>query len=57
MEFYKSIVKEKKKDNIKTEIFRHTISSILIIILLVLSSFIEAYFSSGLLSLTIKMFA
>lgn len=53
---YKSIIKDKRRENIKVEILRHTIFSACISALLVLSSLIEVYGSSNLLSLSIKVF-
>lgn len=54
MKLYKSIVKDKRKENIKTEIYRHTIFSGIMAVFLILSSFIEVYISSNLLNLCIK---
>ena len=56
VKLYKSIIKDKRKENIKVEILRHTIFSAFIAILLVLASFIEVYASSNIISLCIKMF-
>ena len=38
---YKSIIKDKRKENIKLEIIRHTIFSILMTFLLIVSSLVE----------------
>lgn len=54
---YKSIIKDKRKENVKIEILRHTIFSGFIAIFLVLASFIEVYASSNLLTMCIKIFA
>lgn len=54
---YKSIIKDKRKENIKIEILRHTIFSGFIAIFLVLASFVEVYASSNLLTICIKIFA
>ena len=56
IKLYKSIVKEHSKENIKLEILRHTIFSTIIAGLFIVSSFIEAYISSNLLTLSIKFF-
>lgn len=56
MKLYKSIIKDKRKENIKIEILRHTIFSGLISVLMVGASFIEVYASSNIVSLCIKMF-
>lgn len=56
MKLYKSIIKDKKKENIKLEILRHTTFSAFIALLLVGASFIEVYGSSNLVSICIKAF-
>ena len=40
---YKSIVKDRKKENIKLEVLRHTIFSMLMLTLILISSMIEVY--------------
>lgn len=57
IKLYKSIVKDKRRENIKLEIMRHTIFSAFMAILLVSASFIEVYGSANLLTLCIKIFA
>lgn len=56
MKLYKSIMKDKRRENIKIEIVRHTILSIILFILLMLSSLIEVYISTNLLTATINFF-
>lgn len=56
MKLYKSIMKDKRKENIKIEIFRHTVLSVILLILLVIATLIEVYISTNLLMLTINMF-
>lgn len=56
IKLYKSIVKDKRRENIKLEIMRHTIFSAFMALLLVGASFIEVYGSSNIVSLCIKMF-
>ena len=51
---YKSIVKDKRKENIKLEIIRHTLFSIIILFLLLISALIETYISTNLLKLAIN---
>ena len=51
---YKSIMKDRRKENIKIEIYRHTILSFIMTIVLVISSFIESYISSNLILFFIK---
>ena len=53
---YKSIIKDRRKENIKPEIIRHTIFSIIMIILLIMSSFVEIFISTEILKNTIKYF-
>lgn len=53
---YKSIVKDRKVDNIKLEILRHTIFSLIMMILLIISSLVETFISTGILQGTIKYF-
>ena len=45
---YKSIIKDKRKENIKIEIIRHTIFSLIILVVLLVASLIETYISSNL---------
>ncbi len=54
MKLYKSIIKDKRKENVKTEIYRHTIFSGIMTVCLILSSFVEVYISSNLLMMLIK---
>ena len=51
---YKSIVKDKRKENVKLEIIRHTIFSALMTILLCLSSVVEVFVSNNLLKIIVK---
>ena len=53
---YKSIVKDRKKENIKLEIVRHTIFSGLMTIFLVISSLIEVFISNNLLKIIVNYF-
>ena len=56
MKLYQAIVKDKKRENIKIEMIRHSIFSIFILIILMISSFIEVYISNSLLSICIAYF-
>lgn len=56
IKLYKSILKDKRKENIKLEITRHTIFSTIILIILEISAFIEVYVSTNLLQLCSKYF-
>ncbi len=56
LKLYQSIMKDKRKENIKIEIFRHTIFCLMILIALAMSSFIEVYISNNLLTLFIQYF-
>lgn len=53
---YKSIVKDRNKDNIKIEVLRHTIFSIIMLILLCISAIIEILISTNILKNFIKYF-
>lgn len=54
MKMYKSIVKNREKENIKIEFLRHTIFSVIMLILLMISSIIEVYFSTNLAKIILK---
>ena len=56
IKLYKSIMKDKRRENIKIEIIRHTLISIMLLILLVIASLIEVYISTNLLMLCINFF-
>ena len=51
---YKSIVKDMRKDNIKLEILRHTVFSLLMLIALSISAIIEAFVSTNILVNVVK---
>lgn len=53
---YKSIVKDRNKENVKVEIVRHTIFSFIMLIVLIVSSVIEIFLSMNLLKGVIKYF-
>ncbi len=53
---YKSIIKDKRKENIKLEILRHTIFSLIMVIILLLASLIEVFVSTNSLHMIIKYF-
>ena len=53
---YKSIIKNKDKENIKVEILRHTIFSFVMLIILIFSCVIETFISTNILKLVIKYF-
>lgn len=56
MKLYKSIMKDKRKENIKLEIIRHTMVSIMLFILLAIASLVEVYISTNLLTMCINFF-
>ena len=56
IKLYKSIKKDKREENIKIELIRHTIICILMIVLLILSEIIENYISFKLIKKMIKYF-
>lgn len=53
---YQSIIKDNRKENIKLEIIRHTVFSIVMLLLLILSSLIEIFISTNVLKVLIKYF-
>lgn len=53
VKLYKAIINDRRKENIKIEIIRHTIISILMLIVMLIASFIENQISVSLLKLTI----
>ena len=46
---YKSIMKDRRKENIKLEIIRHTVFCLIILVIMAVGSLIETYISSNLL--------
>ena len=53
---YKSIVKDKNRENIKIEVLRHTIFSIVMLIALYVSSIVEIVISTNFLKIFVKYF-
>ena len=56
LKLYKSIVKDRRRENVKIEIVRHTIFSILMLIMLIIAALIETYISTSLLQTIIGIF-
>ncbi len=56
IKLYKSIVKDKTKENVKLEMLRHTVFSLIMLIVLIISSVIEIFNSTNILKLCIKYF-
>ena len=56
IKLYKSIMKDKRKENIKLEILRHTVFSLLMLALIFISSVIEIQISGRMLESFIKYF-
>ena len=56
IKLYKSIMKDKRRENIKIEIIRHTLVSIILSLLLIVASLVESFVSTNLLMLSIKIF-
>lgn len=54
IKLYKSIMQDRRKENIKLEILRHTLFSIFIFVVLLLSSVLEAYISTEIFRFTIQ---
>ena len=53
---YKSIIKDKRKENIKIEIIRHTIFSLIMLAFLSVASIVETFISTQILKNLIKYF-
>lgn len=53
---YKSIIKDRNKENVKIEVVRHTIFSFIMLLLLVVASMIEIFISTNILKCFIKYF-
>ncbi len=53
---YKSIVKDSGKENVKMEIVRHTIFSLIMLVTMVIASFVEVFISTNILKIVIKYF-
>ncbi len=56
IKLYKSIVKDKTKENVKIEILRHTVFSMIMLIILAIASGIEIFMSTNILKMVIKYF-
>lgn len=54
IKLYKSIISDRRKENIKIQIFSHTIISLLMLLFLIFSSFLENEVSVGFLKFFIK---
>ena len=56
VKLYKSIVKDKTKENVKLEILRHTVFSAIMLIILCIAAVVEIFLSTNLLKMVIKYF-
>lgn len=56
IKLYKSIMKDKTKENVKLEMLRHTVFSLIMLMVLIVSSVIEIFVSTNILKLCIKYF-
>ncbi len=56
IKLYKSIVKDKRRENIKLEILRHTLFSLIMLVVITLSSVIEVFISTNILKLIVNYF-
>ena len=54
--FYKSIVRNRKRENIKYGVIKHTMFSLIICLLFIVSSFIEVYISAPMFEWGLKAF-
>lgn len=52
---YKSIMKDRRRENVKLEILRHTIFSGMLSVLFIVASFIETYASGNIFMLTLNI--
>jgi len=53
---YKSIVKDTNKENVKIEVVRHTVFSLLMLLVLLVASAVEIFLSTNFLKVVIKYF-
>ena len=56
IKLYKSIIQDKRKENIKIEIIRHCIISILMLLILILSSLVDAFISAPFIRIIVQYF-
>ena len=56
IKLYSQIMEDRRKDNIKLQILRHTIFSILMLAILVIAAFIETYISGNLSNFFVKFY-
>ena len=56
IKLYKSIMKDKTKENVKLEMLRHTVFSLIMLMVLIVSSVLEIFVSTNILKLYIKYF-
>lgn len=54
IKLYKSIMQDRRKENIKLEIIRHTIISIISILCLIVAAILETFISTNILEIVIK---
>lgn len=54
MKLYKSIIKNREKENVKIEFIRHTIFCAIMLLLLIISSFVEVYISTNLSKIVVN---
>lgn len=54
LKLYQSILKDKRRENVKVEIIRHTIFSIIMLICIIISAVLEAEISTRILKMIIK---
>ncbi len=53
---YKSIIKDRNKENVKIEVVRHTVFSFIMLLILLLSSAIEIFLSTNIFKVVVKYF-
>ncbi|MCI8620649.1 MAG: stage II sporulation protein M [Clostridia bacterium] len=52
---YKSVMKDKARENIKLEMLRHTIFSAMLTVCLIVASFLETYVSTNIFMFTLNI--
>ena len=54
IKLYKLIIEDRRRENVKLQILKHTIFSIFILLVLIISSFVETFISGNLITVLIK---
>ena len=54
MKLYQSIMQDRRRENVKFEVIRHTIVAIFILFIFIIASFIEVFISTKILNIFLK---